>query len=297
MRRALAVPLVVAASALAVGGVASAQSGGADPPTIAIERNELRPGDRVLITLTGWQARVVTVSVCGNRAERGAADCNMAASQAVGLATNSPTTRSEVTVAAPPTPCPCLLRAASTTQDEVATVPLALVGVPVAPVAAVGDDALLTASLVVRRSDEGLVTAARSLLAGPTSYDVVVSLRNRSSETITGLSLVASAARGPRDDVVSVDVPAPRAIAAGETWTGIASATLPAPVIGRFVWRLTAAGAGPAIHAETVTRPLPLGFVVCVAVLAGDLVAIGARRFRRRRTREVRPVRPLLEQA
>ena len=46
---------------------------------------QLQPGDRVIVSLVGWTARNVTLSVCGNLARRGAVDCNLIASQALKL--------------------------------------------------------------------------------------------------------------------------------------------------------------------------------------------------------------------
>jgi len=266
-------------------GVARAQTEVGTGPAIALERTDLSLGQGVVVTLTGWTSRTVTLAVCGNLALRGAADCNMVASQAVGLVNIPAPSLTELFVAAPPGSCPCVVRASSTTQREVATVPIDLAGVPVGPVVAPAVGDLVAVSVDVRAADRGFVAAARSTLAGPADYRVTVTVGNLSPETLSDVSLYGSAGRSRIDDAVSFDIPPPGAIAPGQTWAHEVDVTLPAPVLRRFTWRVIASGAGPLVEAEHTMRRLPLGLAVAAALFVADVVAIACRTTLRRRDR------------
>lgn len=279
----IAVSGVVLGLAVAHGGLSAAaqDEGVVDGPTISLDRSTMQPGERVLVTLDGFRGSAVTISVCGNQARRGSADCNMTASEGLGLDRDGSSTITEFPVAAPPVTCPCLIRASTTSFDEVALTPIELIGHPVGPVVGVVAREPLVVSVSARRSPRGSADSVRSSLGGPTAYDVTVSVRNRSTETLAPLTLTGSATRGD-DDVATLDLPRPGPIGPGETWTRVVRATLPAPVLGTFRWRVTASGAGPAAHAEVATSDLPVALLVLALVFGVDIVAIAWRRIRRR---------------
>ncbi len=137
MRRepaALLLIAVILSGAGAAAGPAWAQPAEAGVPTITLATTDLRPGERVVVSLTGWRSRNVTLSVCGNRAARGAADCNLISSQSLKLVSTPGPTLTELVVATPPGTCPCVIRGSSATQDEVASTPIELAGVAVGPI-------------------------------------------------------------------------------------------------------------------------------------------------------------------
>ena len=82
----VAAAVLVLASALALGRAdAGAPDGLTNGPTITVDRPSIKAGDRVLVTLDGFEGTAVTISVCGNEARRGSADCNLTASEGLGL--------------------------------------------------------------------------------------------------------------------------------------------------------------------------------------------------------------------
>lgn len=291
----LAVAVLVAPVA-SEAGVARAQPVEGTGPNISLDRAEVQVGEPVVVTLTGWQARSVTLSVCGNLAKRGSADCNLVASRAVGLARNGPTTRTQFVVPPPLGACPCVVRASSTAQDEVAVAVLRIGGVPVAPVIEPSTGPPIAVSVHARPAPRGFLAVARSALGGPTAYEVTVSVRNQSTEVLSGLSLAGSAGRSRDDDAVSFDIPSPGALAPGASWEHEARVTLPAPALGRFVWQVTASGAGPAVHAATSVRRVPIAFVVLMAILVVDVAAMVGRRISRRERRGLRTLSTTLSQ-
>jgi len=254
-------------------------------PTIVLDRAEARTGDRVVVTLSGWTG-AVTLSVCGNLAKRGSADCNQVASQGVGLALHGPTTLAELVLSAPPTTCPCVVRAANATHDQVAAAPIVLTDVPTGPLV---DPALagppLVVSVTARAVPAGLLGAIRSALGGPTPYDVAVVVRNRGSVTLPRVSLAGSAGRS-RSEGDSFTIPAPGPLVPGQAKRRVIRTILPAPVLGGFVWEVTASGAGPSVHAEDTAQVVPGGLLALTSVLAVDVAAIV---WRRRRSRSSSP--------
>ncbi len=279
--RSLLVGLVAASWFLALAIPAGAQD--ADQPSLAVEPGTVAPGDPVAVTVSGFRARNVTLTVCGNAAARGSVDCNQAASEGLGLRTE--VTQREYVVHAPPMPCPCVLRVASRTQDEVAVAPIDLIGHPVGEVVRSDTSRLIDVSIEARRAPEGVVEQLRSALGGPTRYEVEVTVRNRSGLPLDGLVVTAAARRGATDVGAEVDLPEVGLLAPGASWSHASSATVPAPVLGDVVWEARASGAGPVVAASSSSRPVPYLLVVLVALLVGDLVAIASRRAARRKGR------------
>jgi len=282
----LAVLGAVALALVQSGWVAGAQSDPAtDGPTITLDRYSIEPGGRVLVTLDGFEGTAVTISVCGNQARRGSVDCNMTASEGLGLDTDGSSTLTEFPVAAPAAPCPCLIRASTLSFDELAVAPIELLGHPIGPV--VGAPALepLDISVAPRRASRGIVASIRSAIGGPTAYDVTVSVRNRSTETLEHVVLAGSAGRSREDDMTTLELPAPGRLEPGQTWEKVVRSEIPAPVLGGFVWHVTASGAGPGITVEETTRVLPVGLVILALIFAVDVGAIVWRRVARRRLR------------
>lgn len=282
-RRSVALALVALASAgpLVVGAPSAAEG-----PTVSLDRTEVSPGDPVIVTMSGFTGGAVVVAACGNLAKRGSADCNMSASASEGINRRSAQTLEQLFVHPPPVPCPCLIRAWSTSNNEFAVAPIVIRGHPIAPAVEQALGPLVDVAVDAKRANAGFVSALRSALGGPTAYDVTVSVRNRTTETLANISLSGAASHRLSDEVASVDLPAPGAIDPGQTWKQTVRAELPAPSLGRYVWKVTAAGAGPAVHAEQQTDRSPVPLLLLCIVLVADFVAIAWRRLSRRRSRE-----------
>lgn len=280
------VRLAVAAAVLAAAVLGVAPAEAKRVPTLTLDRAAARPGERVLVTLDGFDGRAVTISVCGNLALRGSADCNMIESHGLGLEQGHPTA-SEVVIAQPPVPCPCVVRAATTLLDQIAVASLELVGAAVAPVRQPDSGELVSVAVAVRPRPEGLVATVRSWLGGPTPYAVTIRVTNNTAAVLDAVDVVASAGRDVGRayfDVPDVGILGPR-----QTKTLRATMTLPAPVVGRFVWDVTAAGAGTPARATEAVRATPPLLVVLAGVLAVDVGAIIYRRVRRNVTGRQEP--------
>lgn len=260
----------------------------ADGPEVTVDRSEVDPSGRVVLTIDGFEAGAVTISVCGNEANRGSADCNMVASRGLRLNRDGSPTTVAMPVAEPPVACPCVLRVSSPNNDEVAIVPIALTGHPVEPV--VGSPELgqaLAVSVSAEAASGNLLGRLRSSLGGPTAYDMTVTVRNGSTAALSRVAVTASVGRGGDDDLVTIEIPTVGRLGPGETWQHVVRVELPAPVLGGVTWRASASGAGPAAAAEQTTRHVPVLLFALTVVFAGDVVALASRQITRARRRKV----------
>lgn len=291
-------PSLAGAGAVVAVAVAVATSMGAptadaqdvEGPTVALDRPTAAPGEQVVVGLRAWSSDVVTLAVCGNRAERGTSDCNVVNSQGVRTVRDGDATAASFLVSAPPVPCPCVVRASSTEGDEVATAPLEVVGHPTgstprAPAALPGGEPLLDLSIDARPARVGLLQRLRAALGGPTTYDVTVAVRNLSGEVLSDISLSGSAGRSIGGVVATVYLPPLVALDPWSTWEEVVTVELPAPAIGGYTWQITASGTGPPARAEEQARLAPLGLLLLAAALVGDVVAMVVRAARARRAR------------
>lgn len=261
-------------------------------PTVALDRYQMSPGDRLVLTIDGFDAGSVIISVCGNDGRRGATDCNMTESEGLRLNLDAGETVSSIPVATPPAPCPCIVRVSSTGNDEVAVAAIDLVGHPVAPV--VGTPSLVDAlavSVTAEAAYGGVIGWVRSSLGGAVAYDVTVTIRNRSTVSLERIAVAGDVGRDAQNVLTSLDLSDPGVIAPGQTWTEVVRAELPAPAYGTVEWRVDVSGVGPTVTATESTRHTPVLLAVLVVVLVVDL-AILLWRFvarRRRRSRHAPP--------
>ena len=253
-------------------------------PSVTIDRQEAAPGDHVVLTITGFTATSVTVSVCGNKDRRGSADCNMAASQSVDMHTDGTPSTAEIPVAAPPVGCPCLIRVSSRLNDEVAVVPFTLLGHPINPVVAPPnpDTPLVAVSVDATATPRGVVGWARSNLGGSVPYEVTVTVRNLTTETLHHVTLFGSVGHSAEDEIATLDLDNPGELAPGQTWTQVVAAEVPAPSLSSIHWQVVASRAGPWVVATATTehRPVLLLILAMALVVSFSLVAI---RYRMRR--------------
>jgi hypothetical protein len=293
LRRALLlVPVTVASGFVPTVSAQPSTSLPGDPqsstsgPVVVLDGDEFAVGDDLVMTMTGFEAAsYVTIAVCGNQARRGSADCNMIASQGVRLNGDDAPTLAQMSVAAPPVPCPCIIRVSSQSFDEVAIAPIALVGHPSGPL--VGgpspNDPLVAVTISARAAPHGAIEWARSSLGGPTTYEVTVTVKNLTTEVLRRVAVSASVGRGADDSVARIALGGPGEIGPAQTRREVVSVEVPAPTFGGVTWRVAASGAGPAVNATKVTHHRPTLLIVLVTALVLDLMFLVVRSWRRRR--------------
>lgn len=251
-------------------------------PTVTVDPPAARPGDPVAVTVSGFESLTVTVTVCGNLALRGSADCDVRSGEGVTFGASSGEDGTILYVTSPPAPCPCVVRVANSSHDEVAAAPIDIIGAPTAPVveSATGGP-LVAVAVEARRAPQGILGAVRAALGGPARYDIEVTVRNVTAGPLRAVRISGTATRSGRQ-VASFGT-GPRSFAPSETYVHRESVEVPAPGIGALRWEAAVSGAGAVATGERATSHTPVALLVLVAVAVGDVAAIAVRRLRARR--------------
>jgi hypothetical protein len=240
-----------------------------------VSQTDITPGDRVVVTIGRFDAPEVTISVCGNNALRGSADCNMPDSEGVALRLDGVSTLAELPIAVPPVPCPCVLRVSTRNNEQVAYAPINLIGHPNAPLTPPEElKDPLDVRVIAGPTPEGLMARLRSSAGGATQYDIEVTVTNRSPATFSNVRVSGSAGRNPGEELVRIDFDSPGKLEPGQTWTGSARAELPALTLGEVEWRATASGAGSPTTSTAATQSTPWLLWTLAVVLVLDLVIL-----------------------
>ena len=193
-------------------------------------------------------------------------------------------------VAAPPVPCPCLVRVWSGFDDEVAVAGITLVGHPIGPVvdtATVKDPFAL--SITAEPADTGSIGWVRSGFGGPQRYTVTATVRNRSTVALAVGRVSGGAGHSADDDVTEFAFEAPGTLEPGQTWTQVISATLPAPSFGSTTWHLDATTSAAPVRALSTTNQRPTLLIIVGLFLIADVFLLAIRFAIRRRQRGFRP--------
>jgi hypothetical protein len=251
-------------------------------PAVSLDRTSVAPGDRVLVTLTGWPPGPVALSVCGNGALRGDQDCNLRASEAVSNRTDP--TLFELPIAVPPVPCPCVVRAFNAGDALVRLAPVTIAGVAVAPTVAptVQNVRVLEVSAQVRTGHRSWLDGMRAGLGGPAPLTLVLSIRNTGSSAVDDLTMTAAVGRDDQRGE-PLRLPALEPLEAGQVQQYELPFTLSAPAFGRYTVFGTVYGPGdPVTFSTRVSNSTQLLFVA-LAALAAVVVVYAVLRLRRRR--------------
>lgn len=102
-----------------------------EPPAITVDKTGVADGEPLLVQGTGWTGTdLVYVELCGNGGRGGSRNCDQAGATLAGVSTTG-TFGAHITAAAPPVPCPCVVKATSQATQAAATVPIGVQDVPV----------------------------------------------------------------------------------------------------------------------------------------------------------------------
>ncbi len=281
MRR-LAAALVMALAALAVASQAGAQSG-SNGPKVLLESVEAEVGDRLVMTISGFRSRVVDITVCGNEARRGSADCDNRGTRTREANDDGAPTPAHVIVTAPPVACPCIVRVASRDNLELAVAPVTIVGHPVADLQeSASSQTPLSVAMTAERLGAG---GLRHALGGPATYEVAVLVRNASTFRIENVAAASTFDRGG-SDVRTIEIPDPGPLDPGESWEHVVEVEVPALTFGEVEWSATASGQGPSVTTTSTTTSRPWMLIVMGVILAIDLVILLVRLVNRLRHRD-----------
>lgn len=294
----LLVVLVGLLAAIVFAVPAAAQSV-TDGPAVVPDVTDVEIGQRVRMTITGFEAPVVIMAVCGNEARRGSVDCDNRGSQARETNLDGTPTIGSVVVAAPPAPCPCIIRVTSDTNDEVAVAPITIADHPVAEVVEPSEFVQpLVTEIDAVFIPGGIGDRLRSSLGGPLRYEVTVTVRNTATYTVEDVRATARYIRVRYTDERSIPIDDPGPLEAGAIWEDVIEVEVPPLTIGDVLWRLEASGSGAPVIAEDATTYQPVGLYVVTVVLVIDALILlwrFARRRRARKTTKRPPDNPFLD--
>jgi hypothetical protein len=186
--------VVVVVGGVVGGGRSLARAVG---PTVTPSATRATVGDTLAVHLDGWSPGPVTVGVCGNGGLRGSQDCQLTGDQAIAVR-GAGTTTVDLTLLAPPVPCPCVIRATTPSSNVVVLAPIELAGVPegplVYPTTPVRYDFLRVDSRVID-ANQGTLAGLSSAVGGPTKKVLVIELRNVGPTPMTRLRIVGELGR------------------------------------------------------------------------------------------------------
>jgi hypothetical protein len=210
----------------------------------------------------------------------------MRASQSREINEDDTPTRAEMPVSAPPAPCPCIIRVSSQDNQEIAVAPVVLIGHPVAEIVEPSEFVQpLNVDIDAATTPDGFGDGIRSSLGGPTEYEVTVRIQNVANYEVDGLRTTARYNRLRYDDVDSIELDGPDALAPGETWEQIIGVELPSLTLGDTEWRVDVSGTGPPVNAVDTTSQQPVLLVVVGILLLLDIAILVVRFAMRRRRR------------
>ncbi len=235
----------------------------APAPAIGVAPGPLLPGAPVEVTLANFPPGIVNLEVCGGAARRGSADCAVGDARSVVVGGDGPI-RVELRVAAPPSPCPCVLRAIGA-GGSTALLPVRIVGVPdVAPASP------RPARPVVAVTSVHPGVTDWSLLAGPTRVRVRAVVANRGGRRAEATSLNVALARTGAAPLVTRTVRTPP-VPAGASRSVEVHLPVPAPAWGTYTVTAALASGSTARSRVEVTPwgvPALLGAAVVVLTVA-----------------------------
>ncbi len=267
--------------AVVAGALAPDPTGAQEAPAVFPVVPAAEPGQKIQVDLVGWPVGGVDVTVCGNEARRGSVDCVLAGSTTTEIRADG-RGAAGLTIAVPPVPCPCVIRASTNAGGLVAVAPFEVIGAPVEPIpqpaiaagfppegltvtaeveaepslaAAFGAEARRTLTVVVRND--------AAVASPPLSIDTAV---GRSAESGEPLAVVELGRLEPGAQE-SVEVPF----------------ILDPPAYGDYVAFGRVLGANTAVPFAVTTGNVLWGWAAVLVVAMGAVVVVVARRMRRMR--------------
>ncbi len=250
------------------------------PGQVDLSVSAAEPGDLVEVSLAGWPAGLLTVTICGDSAQHGSADCNLNVTAAV-MSVGNGESHTSLTVGAPPVPCPCVVRAATRFNDLVRTVPIQVIGVPVVGSPPPSDPLTVSARLEPAAGHSGVVDRVRGWLGGPLRQQLVLTVRNNTSTPMDTLSLQAVLGDAGGGDAMAT--PTVQPLQPEETRTYVIPFEVAAPSWGSRHVQGAVYGLPTPVHYDVSLHSTPWLLYVLGGVFVVDVVSWRVVRHRRRR--------------
>jgi hypothetical protein len=280
MTRILAAAAVLGATLIGLSAPAAAAPG----PSLSLDQTTMTVGTRLLIQGDGFiGAHLVRVTLCGNNALDGSADCDLGASVTAGVGTNGYFS-TVLVVERPPTPCPCVVTAVNAeSASPTASAPVTVIGVPTAPPRNRVPDVAQLLKIDAHVQGQGSWT---SWFGASSNRTLVLTLRDIGKVSVPNPSLSVTLRKG--SDTPQY-VPSPRitTLQPGETRVVRIPLTLDALSMGQFTVSGTVTGYNARFTTKTSSYPwgwLIIPFILINIILWRVLRRLAIGRERKRTT-------------
>ncbi len=269
--------LLLAAGVPLAAGAATATG----EPVVTTSQSAHDVGGTVDVALSGWPSGVVTLALCGQRAQAGSADCALDASTTVNVDASG-IGSGRLTAVEPAAGCPCVIRATTLSADIVATTDVRLNGVvdrvreqPTAPAEPEPTQPPLAAQVKVER-DTAASSAARRLVGVASPLVLTITVVNPGTAPTPPQRLQVVAGRNITGGSTLAEINI-AALEPGETTVIPARVEVGAPAIGRYVLHGRVEGAPPGdaplfdrrVESWPIVTIAALVMVVCLATTRG----------------------------
>ena len=272
---------LVCVGALLAPGAAGAAGAMTESPTLVANALNGQVGDLVPLTLEHWPTGLVTVSVCGNAGARGSQDCDLRSAFTLNMPPGGGM-RARVRLVQPPVDCPCVIRAATSTNDLVRDVPIEIVGVPMGTAPPPAATSVSAAGLTARARvlDDGSWTDAFGVGVTRT---LRVTLHNRGPSATPTLDVGGAVGRSVENGE-SFSTREVGKLAPGARRTVDVPISLSTPAHGDYVVYGTVYGLDAPVRfrAETANDPWALWLLVPLALIVVARILRRRERARRR---------------
>jgi hypothetical protein len=260
-------------------------------PTLVVGVSSGKLGDLVPAALEHWPAGLLTVSVCGNAGRRGSEDCDLRSAFTVNMPAGGGT-RVQVALVRPPVDCPCVVRAATQTNEIVRVAPVAIDGVPEGSGTPPAATSVAAGGLVVRARivDDGSLTDAFGVGVTRT---LRLTLDNRGPSATPPLQVTGGVGR----DVESGEAFSSRQLAtipAGARRTITIPIELSTPAHGDYAVFGTVYGLDAPVRFHRGTSADPWALELAVPLLVLVVARVVRRRERRRAAESIAAATPEL---
>jgi hypothetical protein len=275
--------VVAAAIAIAIVTFSSGIVGAADDgvPTVTVDDTGSKAGETIIVSGTGWAGSdLIYLELCGNAGRNGSRSCDQGHAMLTGVAPDG-SFGATLTVADPPVPCPCVVKATSQSTQAFATTPLALQGVPVVPLE---DQTVMTQQVRSVDITEARITGRdswRSWLGAGARRVLVLTVANDGDVAVQDPPVTVRIGKGASPDGI-VRAPELGTIEPGQSATVEVPLRLGPLGFGEHTAAVSISGFAEPVAARASTSTYPWG-LLALAAIAVQLVLLGLRNAARRR--------------
>ena len=254
-------------------------SGAVTDPTVTLDRTGTTSGEEMVVTGAGWpDGATLVVELCGQGGIHGSVDCDVSHQRTAGVGPSG-TFSTTLTVAKPPTACPCVVKATDQTSHVAATAAISVAGVATVPIAEDDPDAVRRIEITgARIVGEGAWTEH---LGAPSPRVLHLTLVNSGAVAVRRPVLSVAWGRGT-DPTGFVPVPDLEAMEPGATQDVTVNLPRGALAFGEYTAVAEVQGLAERMRSSTSTSTYPWGLVGAGLVLVQLLLLRLRNRLRRR---------------